>query len=401
MKKLLLLGGSRYLLPAIRAAHEVPGGVHVITCDYLPDNIAHRYSDEYHNVSIVDKEAVFALAQNLKIDGILSFATDPGVVAAAYVAEKMGLPTPCSYESACILQNKDMFRDFLQKNGFEVPFHRSYVDKADAMNDVGLFEFPVVVKPVDSAGSKGVTKVECQKMMGPAIDAALSSSISGRFLVEQFIDMEGSQSGSDSFAVDGKLVFASFDRQFYDKNSANPFTPSAMCYPSDMPLERQQEIKGEVQRLLNLLHVGTTILNIECRIGKNGKAYLMEVSPRAGGNRVAEILRYATGTDLIKNNVFCALGLPVEELHDPHYKGAYARVVLHSRKKGRFKNLHIIDDVRPYIFERDLWVAPGDEVNSFTGANASIGLLFLRFPTVDEAERRLNNVDAWLNIEVE
>ena len=94
-KKLMLLGGIRYLLPAIEAAHK--HGCLVITVDYLPDNIAHKYSDEYHNVSILDKEAVLTLAQELQIDGILSYAVDPGVVTAAYVAEQMGLPFTCSY----------------------------------------------------------------------------------------------------------------------------------------------------------------------------------------------------------------------------------------------------------------------------------------------------------------
>ena len=89
-KKLMLLGGLRYLLPVIEEAHKL--GVHVITADYLPDNIAHKYSNEYCNVSIIDKEAVLKAAQELQIDGILSHAVDPGVVSAAYVAEKMGLP---------------------------------------------------------------------------------------------------------------------------------------------------------------------------------------------------------------------------------------------------------------------------------------------------------------------
>ena len=70
MKKLLLLGGSRFLLPVIREAKAL--GCHTITCDYLPDNIAHRYSDEYHNVSIVDREAVLALAKELQVDGAFS-----------------------------------------------------------------------------------------------------------------------------------------------------------------------------------------------------------------------------------------------------------------------------------------------------------------------------------------
>ena len=107
MKKILLLGGSRYLLPVIKSAHEL--GLYVITCDYLPDNIAHKYSDEYVNVSIIDKEAVLEVAKKLEIDGIMSFATDPGVVTAAYVAEKLGLPYGGSYESVSILQDKRPF----------------------------------------------------------------------------------------------------------------------------------------------------------------------------------------------------------------------------------------------------------------------------------------------------
>ena len=94
MKKLLLLGGLRYLIPVIKVAHEI--GIYVITCDYLPNNIAHRYSDEYINESIIDKEAILKIAKEKKIDGIMSFAVDPGVVTAAYVAEKMGLPFQCS-----------------------------------------------------------------------------------------------------------------------------------------------------------------------------------------------------------------------------------------------------------------------------------------------------------------
>ena len=91
-KKLLLLGGLRYLFPVIEEAHRL--GIYVITADYLPNNIAHQYSDEYVNVSIIDKDAVLKVAREKEIDGIMSFAVDPGVVTAAYVAENMGLPFP-------------------------------------------------------------------------------------------------------------------------------------------------------------------------------------------------------------------------------------------------------------------------------------------------------------------
>ena len=132
MKKLLLLGGSRYILPVIKAAHEL--GLYVITCDYLPHNIAHKYSDEYRNVSIIEKDKILDLAKSLNVSGIMSFACDPGVLTAAYVAEKMGLPGG-PYESVKILQNKDLFRDFLAKNNFNVPNAYGYTSKEKALQD--------------------------------------------------------------------------------------------------------------------------------------------------------------------------------------------------------------------------------------------------------------------------
>ena len=157
MKKLLLLGGLRYLIPIIEAAHKL--GIYVITCDYLPDNIAHKYSDEYKNVSITDKDAVLALAQKLEIDGIMSFAVDPGVLTAAYVAEKMGLPSCGSYQSVQILQNKALFRKFLADNNFNVPQAFGTDSYKEAVRGIERLKMPVIVKPVDAAGSKGVVKV--------------------------------------------------------------------------------------------------------------------------------------------------------------------------------------------------------------------------------------------------
>lgn len=126
----MLLGGLRYLLPVIDTAHKM--GIYVITADYLPDNIAHKYSDEYVNVSIIDKEAVLKVAREKQIDGIMSFAVDPGVVTASYVQQEIGLPSFGPYESVVILQNKDKFRAFLAENGFNVPWSLGFssVDEA-------------------------------------------------------------------------------------------------------------------------------------------------------------------------------------------------------------------------------------------------------------------------------
>ncbi len=399
-KKLMLLGGLRYLLPVIEAAHR--HGIHVITVDYLPGNIAHKYSDEYHNVSIIDKEAVLALARELQIDGIMSFAVDPGVVAAAYTAEQMGLPFQCSYEAACILQDKSRFRQFLADNGFNVPNARGYNDADDALKDIDYFNWPVIVKPVDSAGSKGVTRVDEPADLPAAIAHALDCSPSRHYIIEDFLEKAGPSMGDECFVVDGKLLYNAFYDQFFDNEAVNPYAPSGEFWPSAMSQEHEQEFKRDLQRLFDLLHITTGIFNVECRVCTDGKAYLMEVSPRAGGNRLAEILNYAADVDIIDAEVCASVGLPLSDVHEPNYNGYYAINVLHSERDGVFKQLSIDPDFeREHLVERDLWVKPGDKVAAFTGANQSLGTIFLRFDTREALNRFVSAPNTYISIVTE
>lgn len=394
-KKLMLLGGLRYLIPVIEAAHKL--GIYVITCDYLPDNIAHKYSDEYCNISILDKETVLKEAQRLKIDGIMSFAVDPGVVTAAYVADKMGLPQPGPYESVCILQNKDRFREFLTKNGFNVPKAKGFSSEDDILKGIEGFEWPLIVKPTDSAGSKGVKRVDNLSQLDEAIKNAFDHSFSKRIIIEEFIEQEGCSSDSDCFSVNGELKFVSFSAQRFDSNAPNPYTPSAYSWPSTMTKEQEAELTSELQRLLTLLGMKTSIYNVETRIGKNSKAYIMEVSPRGGGNRLAEMIRFSTGVDLITNAVKAAVGENVYDIEQKDNEGCWAEVVLHSEKDGLF-DLFISDDMRKYVFEEDLWVSKGDKVDAFNGANNSVGTIVLRFPSEEELICRLSNQEKWIKV---
>lgn len=395
MKKLLLLGGSRYLLPVIEAAHKL--GCYVITCDYLPDNFAHKYADEYCNVSIIDKEAVLEAAKRLKIDGVMSFACDPGVVTAAYVAEKMGLPSCGSYESVCILQNKGRFRKFLTDHGFAVPTAKGYTSIEDALSDTDRFHWPVIVKPTDSAGSKGVKRVDTPEELKSGIEYALSFSHCSEFIVEDFIEKKGFSSDTDSFSVDGELKFVSFSSQRFDEAADNPYTPAAYSWPSSMSEEHQQELREELQRLLKLLGMKTSIYNIETREGQDGKAYIMEVSPRGGGNRLAEVLRYATGVDLITNAVKAALGEPVD-VAQKEYNGHWAEVILHSDRAGVFDSLWVADEIRENVIEEDLWIRTGDTVGAFSAANEAIGTLILWFDTEQMQQKVLAQVDRYVRV---
>lgn len=397
MKKLVLLGGLRYLIPVIEAAHKE--GCHVITCDYLPNNIAHKYSDEYHNLSIADKEAVLELVRKLKIDGIMSFAVDPGVITAAYVAENLNLPFAGSYKSVEILQNKALFRDFLTVNNFNVPQAKGYRNYDKSLEDDILdFNWPVIVKPVDSAGSKGVIRIDQPNKLKEAFDFAQSFSLSEHVIIEEYIEKKGYSSDCDGFSVNGKLKGVSFNCQYFDDEASNPYTPSAYSWPSSFTQEQEAELKSELQRLITLLNLKTSVYNIEVRIGKNNKPYIMEFTPRGGGNRLSEMVRYGSGVDFITNAVRGAIGLPIDNFGSLDFDGYWAEIILHSNKKGEFDSLQIDEKLRKNIIEEDIWLKKGDPVNSFQGANDAIGTLVLKFETQNEMDEILAKRDKWVRI---
>lgn len=393
----MLLGGLRYLKPVIDAAHQQ--GYFVITADYLPNNIAHKWSDEYCNVSIIDKEAVLREAQRLQIDGIMSFACDPGVVAASYVQNKMGLPSFGSFESVEILQNKDKFRAFLTEHGFNVPRAKGFSSVEEALANLDWYEYPVIVKPTDAAGSKGVTRVDKVEDLKPALEYAFHHSISGHIIVEEFIEKAGCSSDTDSMSIDGKLVFTSFCAQRFDLNATNPYTPAAYSWPSTFTQEQEEYLKSEIQRLISLLNLKTVVYNIETRVAPNGKPYIMELTPRGGGNRLCEMLRYATGVDMITAITRAMVGDPIlEPIEQKPYNGHWAEIILHADKNGIYDHLEISKDLPAEVVEEDLWVKQGDHVDSFEGANNAIGTLVLRFQTADGLEYAITHQREWLEV---
>ena len=394
----MLLGGIRYLLPVIKAAHEQ--GYYVITADYLPGNIAHKYSDEYANVSIIDKEAILKVAKEKRIDGIMSFGVDPGVVSASYVQDKMGLPSFGPYESVCILQNKDRFRLFLSEHGFNVPKAKGYSNLDGALADQDKFDYPVIVKPTDAAGSKGVTRVDDKSQLKEAVKHAFDKSLSGHVIIEDFIEKQGCSSDTDSFSVDGKLKFVSFNAQHFDLKAANPYTPAAYTWPSTYTEKQELCLTGEIQRLISLLGMKTNIYNIETRIGTNGKPYIMELTPRGGGNRLCEMLHYATGVDMITAMTRYIVGDSVPEIRQNPYDGHWAEVILHAGKAGVFDHIEIAKELPAEVIEEDLWVTKGERVNSFEGANDAIGTLVLKFENKEEMGECIRTVPSWLNVKV-
>lgn len=398
MKKLLVLGGDHFTIPVVEAAHKQ--GYYVITCDYLPGNVAHKHSDEYVNFSTTDKEGLLAWAKKNPIDGVVTF-TDSGVVTTAYLQHHLGLPQIGPLESVEILQNKARFRQFLTDHGFTVPKAKGFTKKEDALASKDFFTLPVIVKPVDAAGSKGVTKVSDWDELESAVDWAIHYSFSGDFIIESFIEKQGCSSDSDCFSVDGQFKFLSFSAQRFDEKAAGEYTPAAYSWPSTLGDVAEAELSAELQRLISLLGMKTTVYNVETRVGTDGKAYIMEISPRGGGNRLSEMMRFATGVDMITAAVRAAVGDSVSGMEQKPLDGHWAEIIVHADKTGVLVDIEIAQEMESFVIEKDLWFNQGDEVREFQSARDAIGTLVMRFDNAEALEKAITRQSEWLKVVVE
>lgn len=401
MKKLLILGGSYAQIPIIKAARDM--GHYVITCDYLVDNPGHQLAHEYYNVSTTDKEAVLSLAESLKVDGIVCYASDSAAQTVAFVGEHLGLPSH-PYQSVKILSNKDLFREFQQMNHFNVPRAKSYHIFEEAKDDFHRFKLPVMVKPVDSSGSRGVSKIDSLTQLEEKVKNALNFSRNNRFLVEEYIERDGYHIGGDGFAVDGKLVFRSFTSEHFPSiRSLNPFVPIGATWPCLIPEHIQEKIHNEIQRVLDLLNMSTGAFNFDIQVDQKENVYLIEISARNGGGGALypEVIKAITGVDLLQYTIQAALGEDCSNLTMTEPQGYWVLWSIVSQKSGVLKTIEIDEEIIQFIVAYDLEVELGESISALTGANDTIGSILLEFSSMDEMLEKMEKMNDWVKIIVE
>ncbi len=393
-KRILFLGGSQFQVSPIIYARQQ--GHYVITCDYLPDNPGHRFAHEYYNISTIDKEAVLQLAKNLNIDGIAAIASDASAPTAAYVANYLNLPGN-PYEAACILTRKDLFRNFLSANNFNVPLSASFSSLQEAQKYYNGLGGAVMVKPVDASGSKGVSKAEHAGRLPAAFDYALSCSRANKVIIEEYIERKGYQIAGDGFVVDGRLVFRCFAQEHFNNNT-NPFLPVGESFPLQLSEILQNKIHSEIDRLMSLLKMKCSGLNFDIMINEQEEIYLMEVAARSGGNFISKVIKYSTGIDLDKYAVDIALGLDCSSLTMYDSARFYSSYMLNAKKDGIYKGLVIDPSVRPNIVEQLFFVKEGMPVESFKNASCAIGCVILTFSTAAEMLEKMESMDERIQV---
>ena len=397
MKKLMILGGSENQLPLIKSAKEL--GYKIVLCDYSEDNTGKEYADIFYRVSTLDKEAVFKVAKKEKIDGIIT-NSEPAMPIATQVGNELGLPSN-PYKSIVTLSRKDLFRDFLRKNGFNCPQSYSTDNYKDALNNLSGFKFPLMVKPIDSSGSRGVNRINSINELKDAFDIAMSYSKSNHIIIEEFIERTHDYMiGGDIFVLNGEVIFWGLMNSMRD-NAVSEFVPVGTSFPTLVNDEQLKTIKTTINKILELLKVEFGPFNLELMFNKDDQLYAIEINPRSGGNRIPEIIKDATEVDLIMLTIQASLGVKDFKLPENFKEKYVSTYVLHASKDGVLKNISYSDSIKNNILETTMNKNIGDIVEKFTNADKLIGIIFLQFQSLDEMRYKLDHINELIKIEIE
>lgn len=380
--KLLVAGGAYGDIPLIKAAKEL--GFYVITTGNRPNELGHSCSDEYICANYSDRESLLKLAVDNNIQVICPSCSDISAISSAYVAEALQLPGHDSYETACIIHNKDNFKQFCQDNDVPSPAAACHDNIQSALNTIDFLTYPAIVKPVDMTGGQGVRKAYNAHEMRQAILDAFSASQAKRVVIEEFID--GTYHGFSAFIRTGKVVFWYHDDEYY---YFNKYRVAATSTPSSVPWNVLDRLKNEVERIARLLQLVDGLFHIQF-ILKNGSPYIMDVCRRLPGDLYPLIVEYATGLDYASYMVKFYAGIDCSDLSQSESSGFFGRTNILCKSRGVIADLAIDTSIIDKIIGRYMWVHPGDHV-----ANVDVpkfGIAFLQFDSVSEMKTTMNDM---------
>lgn len=394
-KKIMMLGGNYFQMTAVKAAKRL--GCHVISVDYLPDNPAHKYADEYHNVSTLDKDAVLALAQKLRIDGIVSYASDVSAPTAAYVAKKMGLPTN-PLRTVEIMTDKKQFHMYLKEKGFYMPKGMAVKTKSEVEEFLKEAGGRIIIKPPCSSGSKGVSVISTQDEISKAFEDASSFAQGQELVVEEFISRQGRQLAGDAFVVDGEIVYLGLADEHFDR-LCNPLVPIGESFPADLSDENRKRARKEIQKALTALGFKNGAVNLDFMFTEEGDIFIIELGPRNGGNLITDAIELAGGVNLAEYTIKAALLDDLSDLKETKMSRWISSYIWHTDRDGIFHGISMSDRLQKKILRSDIFVTEGSRIRRFDHGGFGLGAALLEFDSMDEMLYMMDHMEEFYQIQ--
>jgi len=391
-KHLMILGAGPPQLSGIQKA--VALGYEVTTVDYSPDNVGHRHSHHYVNCSTTDLEGVCDAARRLGVNGICTFSSDIAVPTIGYVCDELGLPG-VSFEAARILTSKNKFREFLHAEGLSHP--ASIAGDRGAALVVGAkgLRFPVIVKPDDASGSRGVSRVDQPEadVLSEAIEYAKHHSRSSTVCIEEFL--AGEEVGGDAYVMNGRIAFIAITHKHLDG-----FVVTGHSLPGSISRQDQQRVVQELACACARLGYRTGPLNFDVMVMAD-RVVILEMSARNGGNGIAAVIEHAMGIDVEQMTIRGAvddLPAPFDGQVLPAPAAGIGVHVFGSPIAGTLQRISSLSELQaavPDVLALFLAHRRGARVQPFRNNGNLLGYVLFRFPaggyvdTVDRIRRVL------------
>ncbi len=393
MKKILFLGAAAFQLPPIQYALDK--GYRVITADNRPENPLHQLAETSYNVSTTDREGILEVAQKEQVDGIMTFASDVSMPAVAYAAAKMGLPAP-DYHTVLTLTNKALFREFLQKKGLQSQVFQIFQAEklGEAIAYTRAVRKPIVVKPVDRSGSRGVSIVWTPEWAEKAVRDAFGVSLKKEVIVEEYVQKVQKQVCGDGYMEDGKLLFVAFgDGHFYEDM---PFmAPYGETFPSLHDPKVLEEVREKLEEVLQKVGYHRGPFNLDVLIRKNKEFFINEIGPRCGGNYIPKLIELRHKVNLVEAAVEGCLDVdykaPIPKSIFP--SGYYASYMVHGQKSGQLKAIQVDDSLKPKIYAYHPYVDKSHYVEKFCQAGAAMGNVIFEFDSEKEMYDTMKDIN--------
>lgn len=299
-KKLAIIGASAFQVPLIVKAKELGVETHVFA--WASGDVGEAIADYFYPISITEKDDILRHCQEINVDGVATIGSDLANVTVAYVAEKMGFVSnsvECVYKST----NKHAMRRCFEENGDPSPKSIKVASVTSELPEE--LSYPVIVKPADRSGSRGITRVNSAEELQMAIAGALNVSFSKEVLVEEYF--EGKEYSVEYLSWEGKHYFLALTEKF--TTGAPNFIETGHLQPARVPVGVEEKVKRIAEAALTHLGVAYGASHTEIKINQNGEIALIEIGSRMGGDCIgSHLVQLSTGIDFVGAVAEIALG---------------------------------------------------------------------------------------------
>ena len=349
MKKIAIIGASYLQEPLIIKARKLGIETHVFA--WSANDIGEKIADCFYPISITERKLILEECQKIGVDGICSIASDLAVGTVNYVANEMGL-IGNSLKSSEISTNKYLMKRAFNSHGVPTPTSVQVESVSDI--DVSSITFPIIVKPLDRSGSRGITQLFSAYGLSDAIDKAKSYGFIKKALVEEFA--EGQEYSVECISWKGKHELLAVTRKY---TSGTPsFIETGHVEPSGLDPDYTKRVKRIVFQALDSLEIEYGASHSELKIDKSGNIRIIEIGARGGGDCICgSLVELSTGIDFVKAVIDVALG-ERPDIKSKYEKAAAVRYIL---SQGDYDEFCLLRSSHPDIIKQS---SIGSEFNS-------------------------------------